>query len=73
MDSNKTEEFHARMKALDDHGKMTFAINWRIPHSLFNVASAMFPGEDLQNIDWFKIYQSRDLGNWSHGGPVYCP
>ena len=69
----KTEKIHAWMRALDDDSKMRFAINWRIPHSLFNVASRVYEGDpsDLQGIDWFKIFKSRDLGNWSHGGAVY--
>lgn len=70
----KTKNVHQWMKNLDDSKKMRFAINWRIPHSLFNVASKMYPGGymALQNIDWYKIFETRDLGNWSHGGPVIC-
>jgi len=65
IDQAKTEAFHERMKQLPDDQKMRFAINWRIPHSLFNVASDMFPNDDLQNIDWYSIYQSRDIGKWA--------
>jgi hypothetical protein len=50
---------------------MRFALNWRIPHSVFNVASALFPDDDLQDIDWYKIHKSGDLGGWSHGGSVF--
>ena len=69
---DRTTEIHEWMKNLDDDKKMRFAINWRIPHSLFNVACNLYPGGymKLQNIDWFKIFQSKDLGVWSHGGPV---
>ncbi len=70
-DQNRTAEVHEWMKSLDDGKKMRFAINWRIPHSLFNTACLFRPAEELQGIDWFKIFQSRDLGTWSHGGPVY--
>ena len=69
----KTEQIHTWMKSLPDDQKMRFAINWRIPHSLFNVACQFYPGgqEALQGIDWFTIHKSHDLGTWSHGGPVY--
>jgi hypothetical protein len=70
FDVEKTKAIHERMKALDDDSKMRFAINWRIPHSVFNVASVVFHGEDLQNIDWYSIHNSRDMGVWSHGGRV---
>lgn len=67
----KTQEVHDWMKSLDDDTKMRFALNWRIPHSLFNVACGVRGnGDTLQDVDWFKIYKSRDMGNWSHGGPV---
>ena len=69
---DKTAAMRQRMRELDDDSKLRFAINWRIPHSLFNAASAMWPGEDLQGIDWYAIHESRDLGVWSHGGPVIC-
>jgi len=66
----KTEEIHQKMRDLSDDKKSVFAINWRIPHSVFNVACRFWPVGELQNIDWFKIHQSRDMGKWSHGGPV---
>jgi hypothetical protein len=60
------------MKSLDDKGKMAFALNWKIPHTLFNVACKRYPGDpdDLQRISWFQIFKARDMGVWSHGGPV---
>lgn len=69
----KTRHVHEWMKNLPDDQKQRFAINWRIPHSLFNVACTIYPGgsAELQNVDWYQIFQSRDLGVWSHGGPVY--
>jgi len=72
-DKKKTEKVHQWMKNLPDDQKSRFAINWRIPHSLFNVACNIYPGggDELQNIDWYLIYKSGDLGVWSHGGPVY--
>lgn len=71
IDDVKTKEIHEWMKSLDDSNKQRFAINWNIPHSIFNVACSMKGGyETLQNIDWYKIYKTGDLGNWSHGGKV---
>ena len=68
----KTLYVHDWMKNLDDYNKQRFAINWRMPHSLFNVACQIFPGkgDTLQGVDWYSIYKSRDMGLWSHGGPV---
>jgi len=74
FDPEKTRIIHEMMKALPDDQKMRFAINWRIPHSLFNVAAGVWPhlvDTDLQQVDWNEIHKSRDLGTWSHGGPVY--
>jgi len=73
INKEKTERIHQWMKDLPDDQKQRFAINWKIPHSLFNVACGMYPGggDELQNIDWYQIYKSDDLGVWSHGGPVY--
>jgi hypothetical protein len=37
------------------------------------VAALVWPEEvytTLQGIDWDAIHKSRDMGNWSHGGPV---
>ena len=61
---------HAWMKGLGDSKKMYFAINWRMPHSVFNVACKFYPGGGpaLQNVDWYEIHKSKDLGTWSHGG-----
>jgi len=71
MNVEKTEAVHNWMKSLGNHNKMRFAINWRIPHSLFNVACSIKGGvDDLQGVDWYKIYKSRDLGTWDHGGKV---
>jgi len=72
-DSEKTEKVHRWMKDLPDNKKQIFAINWYIAHTLFNVSCKFYPnGEsELQDIDWYKIYKSNDLGTWSHGGLVY--
>lgn len=69
----RTNEIHQWMKNIDDQHKQSFAINWKIAGTLFNVACLYYPGgsKELQGIDWFKIYKSRDLGTWSHGGKVY--
>ena len=73
MKKDKTTEIHNWMKSLNDDNKMRFAINWcRIPHTLFNVACSIKGGhKELQNVDWYKIHKSKDLGTWSHGGKVY--
>ncbi len=69
---DRTKNVHEWMKGLPDNDKMRFAINWRIPHSVFNTACAIRGGhETLQGIDWFAIYTSGDMGTWSHGGQVY--
>lgn len=82
-DQALTEEVHAIMKALPDDAKLRFAINWKIPHTLFNVACGMPqhfdmgrfndstpPINERKLVDWDAIYKTRDLGNWSHGGPA---
>lgn len=66
----QTHRVFKMMCELPDEHKMMFAINWRIPHTLFNVASKLFPNEDLQNIDWFAIYNHRSLGRWENGNKV---
>jgi len=70
METGNTKTIHNWMKNLDDDAKMRFAINWKTPHTLFNIAYKMKSLEGLQEVDWFKIYKSRDLGTWSHGGKV---
>lgn len=72
MDQEKTDKIHEWMKSLDDSQKMRFAINWRIPHTLFNVACKIYPGgaAELQDVDWYRIFKTRDIGRWSHGGKV---
>lgn len=77
-DLERTREVLAVMKALPDDVKMRFSINWRIPHTLFNVASLYpqhFPmdrfNDPAARVDWFTIFEIRDLGKWSHGGSVY--
>lgn len=66
----KTKQIHVWMKSLNDDEKMRFALNWRMPHTLFNVACKLRPADELDNVNWYQIYKSRDLGNWSHGGTV---
>lgn len=48
----------------DDNVKMRFVLNSTIPHSIFNVASTIFGGANIQNIDWFKIHKRKDFGLW---------
>lgn len=65
-----TESMKEWMKAQSDDTKQLYAINWRIPHTLFNVSCRFFDSGQIQGIDWFSIYKERDLGTWSHGGRV---
>lgn len=65
-----TGEVQEKMKQLDDDGKQKFVLNWRIPHSLFNVACRIWDAERLQGVDWFKIFKEKDMGTWSHGGQI---
>lgn len=69
-DAAKTAAVHQRMKNLRDDEKLRFAINWRMPHTLLNVAATMFRGDNLDGVDWYAIFQTHDLGTWSHGGVV---
>lgn len=71
MDQKKTKEIHEWMKSLDDQHKQMFVINWKIPHTLFNLTCKFKDPAELQWIDWYAIYKSRDLGTWSHGGKVF--
>jgi hypothetical protein len=70
---DRTKAIHDWMKSLPDDQKQRLAINWCIPHSIFNVCAAIDPSRvdtDFQRIDWFSIHKTRDLGSWSHGGKV---
>lgn len=60
----RTEAFHQWMKNQDDSIKMSYKLNWRISHSLFNISCKYFDGADIQNIDWFKIFKTQDIGEW---------
>lgn len=66
---DKTEYIQAWLRGLDDKAKLSFAINWRIPHSVFNMCCKYYDVNDLQHIDFYKIYKE-GLGTWSHGGKV---
>ena len=33
-----------------------YLLNWRIPHSLFNISCNFFSHQVLQNIDWYGIF-----------------
>jgi hypothetical protein len=67
----KTREQHKRMCRLPDAQKQMFALNWRMPHTLFNLSSTIWYNDDLQKIDWNAIYMSRDIGLWEDGNKVY--
>jgi hypothetical protein len=61
----RTELFHDWIKNQNDHIKLAYRINWRIPHSLFNISCKYFDGALLQNINWFEIHKTNDIGKWS--------
>jgi len=65
-----TSKIQDWMKNLDDSDKLRFVINWKIPHSLFNVASKLYKGDksDLQKANWFTIFRERKMGVWKNGG-----
>jgi len=67
----RTEKFHNWLKnEAPDDVKIRYALNWRMPHSLFNVSCKHFESKDIRGIDWFKIFKSKDIGAWSHKGKV---
>lgn len=68
----KTQEIHAWMKSLPDNDKSRFAVNWKMPHTLFNIACKVHPkGVDyLQCVNWYEIYNTQDLGYWFNGNGV---
>lgn len=77
-DLERTREALKIMRELPDNLKSRFAINWKIPHTLFNVASTMpdhFPMDRFNDtgarVDWFTLFELRDLGTWAHGGRVF--
>ena len=61
----RTELFHTLLKSQDDDTRFRYALNWRIPHSLFNMSCKFFDHTEIQNIDWYKIHKSKDLGRWN--------
>jgi len=69
----KTQKIVNWMQSLDDNSKLRFAINWRMPHTLFNVASGLYKGDkdDLQGVNWYSIFKNKSQFTWSHGGGVY--
>ena len=66
----RTELFHTWMKNASDSIKSRYALNWRMPHSLFNLSCKLVNSKDIQNIDWFKIYKSKDMGVWENNNKV---
>ena len=67
----KTYQTMQWMKAMTDDQKQVYAINWKMPHTLFNVSCKYKNADELQGIDWHYLYKNGDMGNWSHGGKVY--
>lgn len=67
----RTDIFVQWLQAQDDDVKQRFALNWRIPHSLFNIASKFFNSADIQNINWYRIFKNKSSLTWSHGGAIY--
>lgn len=65
-----TQEFIDWLTTAEDDVKMRFALNWRMPHSIFNVASDYHDVLELQDVNWYRVHKSRDLGKWSNGNKV---
>jgi hypothetical protein len=38
--------------------KDIYMINWKMPHTLFNITCKYFDSKDIQNIDWFVIFKT---------------
>ena len=70
FNQEKTKAIHDWMLQSDDATKMRLSLNWNIPHSIFNVACMYHDSADLQEIDWYEIYKSRDLGKFLNGNKV---
>jgi hypothetical protein len=66
----RTQVVKEWIATLPDNEKTFFAINWAIPHSVFNVTCKFLSSTYLQGIDWFTIHRSRELGCYQHGGKV---
>lgn len=63
----RTKALFAWMQKQDDTIKMSYRLNWRIPHSLFNISCKYFKKSDLQNIDWFGLFRGDyETLKWSH-------
>ena len=67
-----TKSMKEWLKNSSDDVKLLYAINWRIPHTLFNISCRFFDSSDLQKVSWFEIFKEKDLGTWSHGSKVGC-
>lgn len=67
--AQRTDCFVEWLHGQNDDTKQLYAINWRMPHTLFNVSCRFFSQETLQNIDWYRIFK-KGVGRFSHGGPV---
>ena len=68
----RTDIFIQWLQAQNDTTKQRFALNWGIPHSIFNVACKFFNASDIQGINWFRIYKNKsNYFTWSHGGQIY--
>ena len=58
------------IKSQPDDRKMLYAMNWRIPHSVFNITCRFIDPANLQGIDWYAIHQTKDIGSFSNGNKV---
>jgi hypothetical protein len=67
----KTRKVHTRLLNLPDSHKAVFVRNWRIPHTLFNVAHRFWPNESFEGVDWYAIYKTGNLGCWENGNKVF--
>lgn len=76
-DLQKTRAMHERFMQLDDSRKSLLVQNWKIPHSLLNVAAKLWPEEyargDFDGIDWNAIHKTNNAGYWSNGYGASSP
>lgn len=48
----------------NDQIKLSYLINMKIPHTLFNLSCKYFDSHDIQNICWFTVFQNMGIIKW---------
>ena len=57
VQEERTEIFQEWMEANRKDIQTLYRINQKIPHTWFNVSCRFFDSDELQNIDWYKIFK----------------